>query len=202
MLGAFIQGVKVEKGVFVGSPYDCINSFSIMTGLALIFGYSLLGSTWLIMKTDRRTAAWARRVSASLVALVGITLVVVSFWTPFLNDKIYDKWFTGYNVIYLAPIPLVAFATICFLIRSLVMNKEKQPFILTFFLFGLCYLGLVITLFPYVVPYQITFAQGAAATTSLSLLLVGMSVVLPVILCYTIFSYYVFRGKSSHSVMY
>ncbi len=202
MLGAFIQGIEVEDGIFVGNSFDCINSFSLMTGLALIFGYSLLGSTWLIMKTDRRTADWARRVAASLVALVAISIILVSCWTPFLNDRVYDKWFSGSNIFYLAPIPFAAFLTICFLVRSLIKKREKQPFILTILLFALCYLGLVISLFPFVVPYQISFEQGAAVSTSLSLLLVGISLILPIILCYTAYSYYVFRGKSSHGKMY
>jgi cytochrome d ubiquinol oxidase subunit II len=202
MLGAFISGFKIENKIFIGTSFDWMSSFSIMTGIALVFGYCLLGATWLIMKTDGVTQNWARKIVFYLTAITTFFTALVSLWSPFLHEEIFHRWFSRPNIFYLLPIPLLTLTTLILLIKSLINKKEIQPFLLTIFLFILCYFGLVISLFPYAIPYHISFKDAAAATTSLSFLLVGVALILSVILCYTAFSYHVFRGKSSHEHMY
>ncbi len=202
MLGAFIQGIKIENQTFAGEPFDWFNGFSLMCGAALIFGYALLGSTWLIMKTHDQTQIWARRVAFYALGFVAFFAALVTIWTPFLNDQIFVRWFSSPNIFYLAPIPLLTIFTLIFLIKSLLAKKENQPFLLTICFFALCYAGLAISLFPYALPYQLSFEQAAGASTSLSFLLIGVAFILPIILGYTAFSYHVFRGKSSHEKMY
>lgn len=202
ILGAYIQGFKVENGVFVGGQWDWLNAFSLMVGVALIFGYALLGSTWLIMKTHDETQIWARHVAFYVLAFVAFFTALVSAWTPFLNTEIFVRWFTKPNIFFFSIVPILTVLTLIFLIKSLLAEKEVQPFFLAIFLFILCYAGLGISLFPYVVPYKLSVAESAATSTSLSFLFVGTAIILPVILCYTAFSYHVFRGKSSHEKMY
>jgi cytochrome d ubiquinol oxidase subunit II len=196
MLGSFIQGVDA------GNRWNWLNAFSLMTGIAMIFGYALIGSTWLIMKTHGKTQDWARHVAYYVLTFVAFFIALVSIWTPFLNEQISDRWFAVPNIFYLAVIPVLTFVTLICLIRSLLAKKEVQPFCLTIFLFVLCYAGLAVTLFPYAIPYQVTFENAAASPQSLSFLFVGVAIILPVILCYTAFSYWVFRGKASHEKMY
>ncbi len=198
ILGSFIQGVKVEQV----NSWDWVNPFSLAVGLALIVGYSLLGSTWLIMKTHGKTQKWARKFA--FVALIGVTffMICVSFWSPSLNENIFERWLSVTNVFYLLALLFLTVSTLILLVVSLVTKKEFWPFLLTIFLFILCYFGIVMTVFPYVVPYQITLENAAASPTSLSFLFVGVVVTLPVILGYTAYSYWVFRGKASHEKMY
>ena len=202
ILGAFIQGVKVENLSFAGSPFDWLNAFSVTTGIALIFGYALIGSTWLVMKTHDKTQIWARYVAMYVTSFVAFFTALVSGWTAFLKVEIFERWFTKPTIFYLLPIPLITILVFIFLIKGLYEKKESQPFLMVIFLFILCYAGLAISLFPYAVPYSLTFKEAAAASTSMSLLFVGVAIVMPVILTYTAFSYHVFRGKSSHENLY
>ncbi len=207
LIAAFSQGVmlgSVVQGFYCNNATCNIwySFFSFMVGIALVFGYALLGSTWLILKTHGRTQDWARKITKYIVAFVVFFILMVSVWTPFLNEQIYARWFSKPNIFYLAPIPLLTLATLIFLIRSLKAQKEKTPFCLTIVLFILCYFGIAVTLFPYIVPYQVPYQNMAAAPQALSFLFVGMAVTLPVILAYTFYSYRVFRGKSSHEKMY
>ncbi len=205
LIAAFFQGVILGsfiQGVDASNTWNWISAFSLMTGVAMIFGYALIGSTWLIMKTHGKTQDWARHVACYVLAFVAFFIALVSLWTPFLHEQIFARWFSAPNIFYLGVIPILTFGTLIFLIKSLLAKKEAQPFFLTIFLFVLCYVGLAVTLFPYVIPYQATFDNAAASPQSLSFLFVGVATILPVILCYTAFSYWVFRGKASHEKMY
>ena len=140
ILGAFIQGLKVENGIFVGGAWDWLNAFSIMTGIALIFGYALLGSTWLIMKTHDETQVWARHVALYILGFVAFFTALVSIWTPFLNEEIFARWFSKPNVFYFSVIPLLTILTFILLIKNLLAEKESVPFFLAIYLFILCYI--------------------------------------------------------------
>lgn len=202
MLGAFVQGVKVDGRVFAGSAFDWLTPFSIMTGIAMLFGYALLGCTWLIMKTDNHTQAWARKSSLYVLVYVMLFMGLVSLWVPFLKEQIRTFWFTMPNLAYLSIIPILASTTVYLLFTGIYKNKETQPFICTIVLFILGYIGLVLSIWPYIIPYEVTLWKAASAPESQSLSLVGAVVLLPVILGYTIYCYYVFRGKSTHHQMY
>jgi len=202
ILGNFVQGVTVEGRHFAGGPLDWANGFSIVTGIALIFGYALLGSTWLIMKTDDGTQKWARQVAPYVSVYVALFFVIVSVTMPFVDDRVAKVWFTLPNFFYLLPIPLLTAGGFLFLWYALRGDHESWPFFATIVLFFLGYLGLCLSLYPWVVPFKFTLWNAAAAPTSQSLLLVGTVLFLPVILFYTGYVYYVFRGKSSHESFY
>lgn len=202
MLGAFVEGLIFSRENYLGSAFSWISAFSMTTGVALIFGYALLGSTWLIMKSDDQTQSWARRVAFYVFIFVGFFIALISLWTPFLNEKIFLRWFLIPNIFYLLPVPLLTISAFVYLSKSLKDKKEKAPFFTVIAIFALCYFGLAVSLFPYIVPYQITFEQAAASTKSLSFLLVGVGITLPMILAYTAYAYHVFRGKATHEKMY
>lgn len=202
ILGAFVEGVVVTGRSFGGKSFDWLTPFSVMTGIALIFGYALLGATWIIMKTDNKTQEWAQKSALYILVYVALFMGLVSLWGPFLNDTIFMRWFTLPNLIYLSPIPLLTAGTFISLYRAILIKREVSPFLLSIVLFCLGYLGLAISLWPWIVPYQISLWQAAADPKSLSLMLVGVSIFLPFILAYTGYSYYVFRGKSNHEHLY
>jgi cytochrome d ubiquinol oxidase subunit II len=202
ILGAFVRGVQVEGRSFAGHPFDWLNAYSFMTGVALLFGYALLGASWLVMKTDGITHDWARKCASYVLGYVGVFMGIVSVSMPIMNAGVRDLWFTLPNFYYLLPVPLVTLALFIFIWRDLRRGVENRPFFLSIGVFLMGYLGLGISLWPWLVPFAVTFRQAAAAPSSQSFLLVGTIVILPVILVYTAFCYYVFRGKASHEGYY
>lgn len=203
ILGGFIHGVKVEGRDFAGGPFDWASAFSMMTGAALVFGYSLLGATWLIMKTDGVTQSWARKVSSYVSAFVAFFMAIVSISVPFVNASIKSFWFSFPNILYLSVIPLFTLILFITLWRDLLFtDKQISPFVSSIMLFLMGYIGLGISIFPWIIPYNYTIWQAAADNRSLSLMLCGVAPLLPIILVYTGYCYYVFRGKSSHERMY
>ena len=202
ILGNFVQGIEVNGRSFAGGPLDWANGFSIVTGIALIFGYALLGATWLIMKTEDITQSWARRIAAYVLVYVGLAMAIVSISMPFIDNRIIKLWFSLPNFFYLLPIPLFTALSFILLWKDLKSSNEVRPFFLTIVLFFLGYVGIGISLYPWIVPFKFTIWEAAAVATSQSLLLVGVIIFLPIILTYTAYSYYVFRGKTSHERMY
>lgn len=195
ILGSFVEGVSIEGRGFAGGSFDWLSSFSLMTGLALVFGYALLGATWIVMKTEGISQEWARKVALYVLIYVAGFMGLVSLWVPFLNEEIFTRWFSFPNLAYLSPIPILTTVVFLTLYWSLMKKRELLPFFLTLFLFTLGYIGLVISLWPWIVPYTVPLWKAAADTRSLSLMLVGVSLFLPFVLGYTFYSYYVFRGK-------
>jgi cytochrome d ubiquinol oxidase subunit II len=203
ILGAIVGGIKVSGRTFAGGSFDWLTPFSVMTGIALIFGYALLGATWLVMKTEDETQRWARKSASYVIIYVYVFMALVSLWVPFMNDGIKLRWFSLPNFFYLLPIPILTFFLGIRLYFLLVWRKtELKPFIYTILLFMLCYAGLAISLWPWIVPYQVPYWEAAASPKSQSLLLIGVLLLLPFILGYTIYSYYVFRGKSTDQAHY
>jgi len=202
ILGAFVKGVQVEGRSFAGHPFDWLNAYSFMTGVALLFGYALLGATWLVMKTDGITQDWARKGASYVLGYVGVFLGIVSVSMPIMNAGVKDLWFSLPNFYYLFPVPLVTVALFIFIWRDLHRGVENRPFFLSIGVFLMGYLGLGISLWPWLVPFAVTFRQAAAAASSQSFLLLGTLVILPVVLTYTAFCYYVFRGKASREGYY
>ncbi|HJK85364.1 MAG TPA: cytochrome d ubiquinol oxidase subunit II [Candidatus Megaira endosymbiont of Stentor roeselii] len=202
ILGNFVQGIEVNGRSFAGGPLDWANGFSIITGLSLIFGYALLGATWLIMKTEDITQSWARGIASYVLVYVGLAMAIVSISMPFIDKRIIGLWFSLPNFFYLLPIPLFTALGFVLLWKDLKSSNEVRPFFLTIVLFFLSYLGIGISLYPWIVPFKFTIWEAAAVSTSQSLLLVGVIIFLPIILIYTAYSYYVFRGKTSHERMY
>ena len=195
VLGAFIQGFKVDGRHFAGSSFDCFTPFSLLTGVALLFGYALLGSGWLVMKTEGELQAWARR--RGRIAFLGVlaAIGIVSLWTPAVDPGIAHRWFSWPHIAYLSPVPIIT-ALVAFLEwRSLNRQSEAGPFIGAVVLFLLSYIGIAISLWPMIVPHHYTLWQAASSPSTQAFLLIGTLVLLPVILLYTGWSYWVFRGK-------
>ncbi|MGH8597307.1 MAG: cytochrome d ubiquinol oxidase subunit II [Gammaproteobacteria bacterium] len=195
MLGQFVRGFAVTGREFSGTSWDWLHPFVLAVGVGLLFGYTLLGATWLVMKTEGALQAWARRQArlglAGTVAFIGM----VSLWTPLLDARIAERWFSWPNMAWLAPVPIATFALAVWLWRALAQHRDVSPFFAAMGLFALCYLGLGISLFPYVVPPTITLWDAAAAPQAQAFLLLGTLFLLPIILMYTGWSYWVFRGK-------
>jgi len=202
ILGAYVRGVHVEGRSFAGHQLDWLSAYSFMTGLALLFGYALLGSTWLIMKTDGVTQNWARKCASYVLGYVGVFIAIVSISTPLMNEGISGLWFSFPNFFYLLPIPLLTAAFFCLIWLDLHRGAESRPFFMSICVFIMCYLGLGISLHPWLVPFAVTIRQAAAAPASQSFLLVGTAVILPIVLSYIGYCYYVFRGKASHDEGY
>ena len=202
ILGAFIQGFKVDGRHFVGSSFDCFTPFSLLTGLALVLGYALLGAGWLVLKTDGDIQVRARRHGR--IALVGVLIAVaaVSIWTPLADPDIAHRWFSWPNLIFLAPVPGVTAVIALFVWRSLNRQSEAGPFIGAIGLFLMSYLGIAISLWPMIVPHHYTLREAASSQSTQAFLLVGTLVLLPIILLYTAWSYWVFRGKVRADIGY
>ncbi|MEM9678965.1 MAG: cytochrome d ubiquinol oxidase subunit II, partial [Bacteroidota bacterium] len=202
ILGNFVQGVEVDGRNFAGGALDWANGFSVIAGLGVVFAYALLGSTWIIMKTNGITQEWARKVASYVLVYVAISMGTISISMPFVEERIIKLWFSLPNFFYLLPIPLLTLAGFIRLWLDLRSDKETRPFVITLILFFLGYLGLGISLYPWIVPFKFTIWQAAASPTSQSILLIGTAIFLPIILCYTAYSYYIFRGKTSSDPMH
>jgi cytochrome d ubiquinol oxidase subunit II len=202
VLGAFVQGVTVQGRSFAGHAFDWLDAYSVMVGMALVFGYALLGATWLVMKTDGITQDWARKCAGYVLGYVGIFLGIVSISMPMMNVDVKALWFSLPNIFYLLPIPLSTLVMFVMIWRGLHKGKEYLPFFLSIGVFLMGYLGLGISLWPWLVPFKVSFRQAAAAPESQSFLLVGTAVMLPLVLGYAAYSYYVFRGKTTDEALY
>jgi cytochrome d ubiquinol oxidase subunit II len=202
IIGAIVQGIKVEGRSYAGGAFDWLNAYSVMTGVAVVFGYALLGATWLVMKTENETQDWARKSASYVIGYVAIFLAIVSISMPIMNAEIRTLWFSLPNLFFLMPIPIASLVLLITIWRDLHAGRQYRPFFLSFCVFLTGYLGIAISTWPYVVPFAITFRQAAAAPESQSLLLVGTVIMLPMILIYIGYCYYIFRGKASHESAY
>jgi cytochrome d ubiquinol oxidase subunit II len=195
ILGGLIQGIKVVNGEFAGSTFDWATPFAVVCGLGVIAGYALLGSTWLVMKTEGEVAERSRANAKRLILVVLAFMGVVSIWTPLAIESIAARWFTPRNFLFLWPVPVItaALAWLCW--KWLDSGREVLPFFAATGLFLLGYLGLVISWYPYLIPPSLTVWDTAAAPSSQIFVLIGVLILLPIILGYIGFVYYLFRGK-------
>ncbi|MEZ2131648.1 MULTISPECIES: cytochrome d ubiquinol oxidase subunit II [unclassified Sinorhizobium] len=202
VLGTFIQGFEVEGRTFAGSSWDCFTPFSLLTGVALVFGYGLLGAGWLVMKTEGALQAQMRRLGLACLIGVAAAVAIVSVWTPLMNADIAARWFTWPNIAIFAPVPLLALLFALCAWRGFSGSAEVMPFAASAGLFMMSYLGIVISLFPMIVPHRYTLWEAASSPNTQAFLLIGTLTLLPVILVYTGWSYWVFRGKVRGDIGY
>jgi cytochrome d ubiquinol oxidase subunit II len=195
VLGAFIQGFKVEGRHFAGSSLDCFTPFSVLTGAALVCGYALLGAGWLIWKTEGEVQAMARRLGRRFFLATLAAVAVVSVWTPLMDHDIATRWFSWPNILLLSPVPLVTAIIAATEWRALQSESESTPFLAAIGLFAMSYLGIAISLWPMIVPHRFTLWQAASPPETQVFTGVGALFLLPVILMYMAWSYWVFRGK-------
>jgi cytochrome d ubiquinol oxidase subunit II len=194
-LGGFIGGIKVVNRAYAGGALDWLTPFSLFTGVGLLAAYALLGCTWLIFKTggdlQRRMAAIGRPLTLLLLAVIG----VISFWTPLTHPEIAQRWFTWPNIAWFAPVPALVLLTTWQLLARLRGEPRAGPFVLTLVLIFLCYSGLGISLWPNIIPPSVSIWDASSPPQSQGFALVGALLIIPLILGYTAWAYYVFRGK-------
>lgn len=195
VLGSFVRGYPVQGREFGGSVFDWLQPFPLVVGVGLVFGYTLLGATWLVTKTEGELQRWSRKKARLAVYAVVVFLIIVSVWTPMLEPRIAQRWFTWPNIAWLAPVPLLTAIIAAWLWHSLYSTREGAPFIAAMGLFLTGYAGLAISVWPHIVPHTISLWDAAASAKSQAFLLIGTLFLLPIILMYTGWSYYVFRGK-------
>lgn len=194
-LGTILQGVEVDGRAYGGGWWDWLTPFSLLTGVAVVVGYCLLGATWLVMKTEGDLRNKAYRLSFFLaIAMLGF-IGVVSLATPFLDGEYWQHWFSYPRIIVAAPVPIAVVVVAVLLFKALAARHDVRPFVLSLALFLLSAIGLGVSIFPYIVPSSITIWQAAAPEKSLIFVLVGVSIMIPIILGYTTYTYWVFRGK-------
>ncbi|MCD6047342.1 MAG: qxtB [Gammaproteobacteria bacterium] len=197
ILGTFVQGYGYQLPLQV-SVFYWLTPFSIMTGVAVATGYALLGATWLIIKTERKLQNKMYLLAKYFLLAVSIFLIIVSLWTPAMEHEIALRWFSLPNLFYLAPLPI--FTGIAIMLNFYFLQKKYEilPFLLSISLFIFSYIGFCISAWPYIVPRVLPFWQAAAPPTTLKFMLVGVCILLPLLIAYTSYAYWVFKGKIIH----
>lgn len=197
LLGALVQGVEVENLRYTGGMFDWLTPFSILTGIGVVMGYGLLGATWVIYKTEGEIQEWAHRAAIVMGSGMLVAMAAVSVMTPLLRPAIADRWFGGVNLLYLSPIPLLTLALAVTLFWSILSRRELLPFLSAIGLFILGLAGIAISLYPNIIPPSVTVWDAVAPRSSVIFAMVGVAVVLPMVLIYTVYAYSVFHGKAS-----
>lgn len=198
VLGALLQGITVSGRSYAGGWWDWLSPFSMLTGLGVVVGYALLGATWLIFKTEGSLQRRAIGMTWPLANLTLAAIVAVSVATPFLDDAYFTRWLNYPNILAVMVVELLVVAAGIALARCLKAGRELAPFLITLLVFLLCFIGLTITIYPYVVPGAVTIWAAATDRSSQLFMLVGVVIVMPLILAYTGWAYWVFRGKVGH----
>jgi len=194
-LGALVQGINVSGRAYAGGWWDWLTPFSILTGLAVVIGYALLGSTWLVMKTSDILQIQMRRYSWYLAVATLFLILVVSIMTPLQDPVYFQRWFKLPGIIFSALVPSLVALTAWRLFSGLNNQRDTKPFISALSLFVICFVGIGISFYPHIVPPSLTIWQAAAPDASLQFTLVGTVILIPLILSYTAYAYWVFRGK-------
>jgi cytochrome d ubiquinol oxidase subunit II len=194
-LGAILQGITVAGRGYGGGWWDWLTPFSILTGVSVVIGYALLGSTWLVMKTEGQLRDRAFRFSRWSGMATLAFIVAVSLATPFLEVAYWERWFAWPSVIVTAPVPIAVAAVAFLLFRSIANEHDSQPFLFSLVLFFLCFVGLGVSVWPFIVPSAVSIWDAASPASSQGFMLVGVSILIPIILAYTAYAYWVFRGK-------
>lgn len=196
ILGAIVEGMPLQEGKYVGGAFGWFSPFSMLTGLSVMSGYALLGATWLILKTDGGTQRVARTLARPLTLNVFGFIGQVSAWLPFLDSRIMARWFEGDRFFWLSPVPLLVLTATWLLWRAIPRaDREARPFVLSLSLFLLGFVGLLLGMWPNIVPPSMTIWDAAAPPETQGFALAGLVVLLPAILGYTWWSYSVFKGK-------
>jgi len=195
MVGGILNGFHVEHGQFAGGPLDWLSPFSIMCGFGLVVGYALIGACWLVMKTAGGVEKSARRYAKPLLIALVAFIVLISIWTPLQFERVAERWFSGWHMAYLSPVPLITAALAISCWRGLNGRHPTMAFNAAVGLFVISFVGLAISTLPYLAPPSITLWDAAASPKSQTFMLVGTTVLIPFVLGYTFFVYHTFRGK-------
>jgi len=197
-LGALLQGIAVQNRSYAGGWFDWLTPFSLLVGISLVCGYALLGSTWLVMKSEGSLQERCHRLAFRLGIATIVAMAAVSAATPFLRDAYWMRWFAWPQVLFTAQVPLLVAIVTFVLFWSLRRGHHYTPFLMALALFGLGLAGLGVSIYPFVVPPSVSIWDAAAPHDSLRFMLPGVLIMVPIILAYTGYSYWVFRGKTGH----
>ncbi len=197
ILGALLQGVDVIDRQFVGGPLDWLSPFSLFCGFAVVVGYTLLGACWLLIKTSGPIEAKLTGKSRVLAFLFFLSIAIVSVWLPLISEPVAERWFSFPNSAIFFLIPFVSAIGAFFVLRKLTQEKPLGAYVWTLVIYLMAFIGFVVSIYPYLVPRAITLWEAAGPDNSLLFLLVGTVILLPIIISYTAYSYWVFRGKVS-----
>ncbi|MDR3380285.1 cytochrome d ubiquinol oxidase subunit II [Cupriavidus basilensis] len=201
-LGAYIDGIKVTGRTFSGGPLDWLQPFPLFCGIGVVVAYTVLGSTWLIMKTEGKLHERMLELTGKLAWVLLAVITVISIWTPLSQPRIAERWFSLPNLLWFSPVPLLVALAMYRLIRSLQQHAHLAPFMYTLALVFLGYSGLAISVWPNIVPPDISIWDASSPPQSQGFALVGALFIIPFILMYTVWAYYVFRGKVKHGEGY
>ncbi len=202
MLGGILSGISVSQGAFAGGPMDWLNPFSVMVGFALIPGYVMLASCYLIIKTEGPVQKLAFRQARRSLLLVLFFMAVVTVWTPYHYPLVWKHWFSAPRIYFVWSFPLFGLVAAYQMFRSLRASRETAPLVYAVGVFLSGYLGLVTSLYPYAIPPAVTFIEAASQTETLGFTLWGAVIVLPVVIAYVIYNYWIFRGKVGREPYY
>jgi len=194
-LGALVQGIEIEGRAYAGGWWDWLTPFSILTGVAVTVGYAMLGATWLNMKLEGRIQRHMRRLAWPFAVATVVFMGIFSIWTPFLDVVYYTHWFAWPAIGFTMVVPVLVALSVYGLFHGLQLQRDVQPFLCALALFVLGFVGIGISFYPYMVPPGLTIVDAAAPDSSLKFALVGTLFLLPIILAYTAYAYWVFRGK-------
>ncbi|MDN6109456.1 MAG: cytochrome d ubiquinol oxidase subunit II [Enterobacterales bacterium] len=197
VVGAVINGFPVSERTFVGGAFDWLTPFNLFCGIGLMCAYALLGSTWLIMKTSHHLQNKMYRITRPLLLALLVIIAIISIWTPLAHSAIAERWFSWPNIVFLLPVPVLTLVCAGVIWRGTRHGDHYLPFVMTLLLVFLGFSGLGISIWPHIIPPSIDIWQAAAPPQSLGFMLVGALFIIPIILVYTFWSYYVFRGKIS-----
>ncbi|GLU36530.1 cytochrome d ubiquinol oxidase subunit II [Pseudomonas citronellolis] len=194
-IGTYINGIPVVDRQFAGGPLDWLSPFPLFCGLGLVVAYALLGSTWLLVKTEGMLESRMRHYSRPLTYLLAAVIVVICAWTAWLHPNIAQLWFSGRHWVLFAVIAALAVASMCLVQSNLRKRHSHLPFISVLALMFLGYLALAVSIWPKIIPPAIDLWQAASPPSSQLFALIGALFIIPIILMYTFWSYHVFRGK-------
>ncbi|MCK0206829.1 cytochrome d ubiquinol oxidase subunit II [Starkeya koreensis] len=197
ILGGLIEGVPVKDGLFAGGPFSFFSVLGLLCGVGLVGGYALIGAGWLIWKTQGPTQVFAREIAHAAVILTAVMMALVSAWSPLAVPEVAARWFALPNLALLAPVPLLTAFVLVALWRGIWEGPEPRTLLLALAVFALGLVGLVVSLWPYVVPRTVKVWDGAADPQTLAFIAVGLVIILPVVLSYQAHAYWVFRGKTT-----
>ncbi|WP_039055962.1 cytochrome d ubiquinol oxidase subunit II [Enterobacter sp. Bisph1] len=203
VVGAVLNGFKVTGRQFSGGALDWLTPFNLFCGVGLVITYGLLGASWLVMKSEEPLQGKMRKAARKLLLAMIVVIAVISLWTPLTHAGIAERWFSLPNLYFFSPVPILVIALSIWLWRSLGNpDYHALPFVQTLGLIFLGFSGLGISIWPHIIPPDITLWEAAAPPQSQGFMLVGALLIIPIILVYTLWSYYVFRGKVQHGAGY
>ena len=195
IIGAIVEGINSDTFKNCGNSIIFLNPFTITTGFAMVIAYSLLGSTWVIMKTQGITKKWAQNITKPILIMVVLFIIMISVKTPYQHSFIAERWFSFPNILFLSPVPLLTGLSIYLIILSIRRQYDYLPFISAVSIFIFCFVGLGISLWPYIVVPDITIWDSAAPPETLKFVSIIICISLPIVIGYSIFVYYLFKGK-------